>query len=211
MDRQPQIGDNLFVEWNSDWYAGEVMALNNDGTVHIHYTGWSEEFDEMVPLTRLSQVRPTAAQRSLPNIAPGPVYWDSLDRFLLGTPVTAGTRLRAGDALHVEWQGSWWAAEVIVTNSDGSVTIHYTGWDKTWDETVSRQRLQLPASGEKLATFHLDRGWSVTGRVLEVLPDSFVFNRVEDHRVCVIRKEQVRYLELHDAPPQYVQGVSKLR
>src|SRR5262249_8190374 len=51
------------------------------------------------------------------------------------TPVTAKTRLRIGDAVHAEWRGSWWPAEVIGLEDDGDVTVHYTGWDHSWDET----------------------------------------------------------------------------
>lgn len=207
MTRQPRIGDNLFVEWYGSWYPGEVIGLNADGTVRVHYTGWGSEFDESVAAGRLSWTQATVSQPALPRMGPGPVYWDSLDRFLLGEPVTSASRLRAGDHVHVKWHGSWWAAEVRQVQSDGSVTVHYTGWDDCWNETVSRDRMQLPARGDRSVTFHLDRGWTVVGQILEILPDSFVVSRAEDHRVCVIRKEQVRYFELHQAPQDYVQGI----
>jgi hypothetical protein len=199
MTEQPKVGDRLFAEWHGTWYEAEVVRLNGDGSVHIHYTGWGEESDESLPLNRLARTQPTtsalAAKPSVPGL--GPIYADSLDHFLMGEPVDATTPLRTGDNVHVLWQGSWWAGEVMTLNLDGSVNIHYKGWDSQWDEVATRDRLQLPARGPKLVTFHLEPGWAVTGTVVKALPDSFVFNRAEDHRVCAIRKEQVRYLELH--------------
>jgi hypothetical protein len=209
MVKQPRAGEALFAEWGGTWYEAEILAVNDDGTARIHYTGWGEEYDETVTCERLSREQPAAAAAT-PNANPQPLYWDSLERLLLGEPVSADTRLQAGAAIHVKWQTSWWAAEVVTPNADGTVKIHYTGWGSNWDEVVSRERIQLPSRGDKIVTFHLERGWSVTGKVLEVLADCFVFNRVEDHRVCVIRREQVRYLELHSAPRDYVQSIRSM-
>jgi hypothetical protein len=38
MTEQPKVGDKLFAEWHGTWYAAEVVRLNGDGSVHIHYT-----------------------------------------------------------------------------------------------------------------------------------------------------------------------------
>jgi hypothetical protein len=62
-----------------------------------------------------------------------------------GTPVAADTPLGVGERVVAEWQGSWWDAEVLTTYPDGTVRVHYTGWSPTWDETVHRGRIRLPA------------------------------------------------------------------
>jgi hypothetical protein len=60
-----------------------------------------------------------------------------------GKAVTAGTPLRVGMMLQVEWGGEWWAARIIGIQRDGQVKIHYLGWESEWDEVVPRSRLQL--------------------------------------------------------------------
>jgi len=50
--------------------------------------------------------------------------------------------LKVGDAIQVEWYGSWWPAEVVSLRKDGRVKIHYSGWGSSWDEVVPRSRIR---------------------------------------------------------------------
>ena len=59
-------------------------------------------------------------------------------------PVAFQQRVRQNQA-EVEWQGTWWAAEVMKTNGDSSY-IHYTGWDDSWDEWVGPDRIRMPVA-----------------------------------------------------------------
>ena len=67
------------------------------------------------------------------------VRWD-------GTPgyVDASTHLAPGYRLQVEWEGKWYDGQVLAVNADGTVKIHYVGYETSWDETLSRSRLYLP-------------------------------------------------------------------
>lgn len=63
----------------------------------------------------------------------------------------------AGDALLVEWGGSWWKATVIAPLPDGRYAIHYTGWGEDYDEIAKPKRIrtevplgQTPAAGESV-------------------------------------------------------------
>jgi hypothetical protein len=47
------IGAHVQVEWKGNWWRGEVMQVLDDGTVLIHYTGWGDNWDEVVPRSRL--------------------------------------------------------------------------------------------------------------------------------------------------------------
>jgi hypothetical protein len=47
------VGDPVDVNWNDQWWKGEVLSVIADGTVKIHYTGWSDDWDEVVPRSRL--------------------------------------------------------------------------------------------------------------------------------------------------------------
>jgi hypothetical protein len=56
-------------------------------------------------------------------------------------PVALQQRVRQNQ-VQVEWQGTWWAAEVVKTNGD-RYFIHYTGWDNSWDEWVGPDRIRM--------------------------------------------------------------------
>jgi hypothetical protein len=59
-------------------------------------------------------------------------------------PVAFQQGVRPNQA-EVEWQGTWWAAEVVKTNGD-RYYIHYTGWDNSWDEWVGPDRIRMPVA-----------------------------------------------------------------
>ena len=91
--------------------------------------------------------------------------------------------------------------------ADGSVRVHYTGWDDSWHEDVPRVRLQLLARGERMVTLHLDRGWALSGKLLEITPDGYWLYRAEDHKVCVVNKQSVAYLEVDNPSREYQRGI----
>jgi hypothetical protein len=57
------------------------------------------------------------------------------------------TRIRErGDSkklVEVEWQGHWYAAEILRHEGE-RYFITYVGYDSSWDEWVSRQRIRFP-------------------------------------------------------------------
>lgn len=63
-----------------------------------------------------------------------------------GITVEPDTRLEVGSTVLADWGGAWWKAQVVSLKRDGSVRIHYLGWDSSWDATVSREHLQMDIS-----------------------------------------------------------------
>ena len=61
---------------------------------------------------------------------------------IAGEPVTSTTPLVAGDAVQVEWGGSWWKATIVDAAPNGNVKIHYNGWEANWDEVAPLARLR---------------------------------------------------------------------
>src|SRR5947209_18994300 len=57
--------------------------------------------------------------------------------------------LKVGDAIQVEWYGSWWPAEVVSLRKDGRVKIHYSGWGSSWDEVVPRSRIRVGGAADE--------------------------------------------------------------
>lgn len=55
----------------------------------------------------------------------------------------AGSKFNVGDAVKVEWKGSWWPARVIAVGKN-SWKIHYDGYSSSWDEWVGPARIKSP-------------------------------------------------------------------
>jgi hypothetical protein len=46
-------GRAVLAEWGNRWWPAEVVAVEADGRVKVHFTGWDAAFDEAVPRERL--------------------------------------------------------------------------------------------------------------------------------------------------------------
>jgi hypothetical protein len=46
-------GAKVMAQWGNNWWEAEVLAVQPDGRVKVHYTGWDASFDEVVPRERL--------------------------------------------------------------------------------------------------------------------------------------------------------------
>ncbi len=121
------IGQPVQVRWNDAWYEGHIRAVYPDGRVRVHYEGWDDSFDEDVDRARVLQL-PGGSQ----VVQPG------------GTVATPSTELTEGQRVQVEWLGNWYDGTVLGTELDGSVRVHYEGWDESYDEAVGRNRIRVP-------------------------------------------------------------------
>ncbi|HIG20448.1 MAG: hypothetical protein CXT67_08475 [Methanobacteriota archaeon] len=66
----------------------------------------------------------------------GPTGWDVLPA---DHPFNAVYSV--GEQIKVEWKESWWDASII-NITDGKYQIHYSGFDSSWDEFVTTERMQ---------------------------------------------------------------------
>jgi hypothetical protein len=48
-----EVGQIVQVQEHRQWYPADVLRVNDDGTVRIHYRGWSDRWDEDVPRSRI--------------------------------------------------------------------------------------------------------------------------------------------------------------
>lgn len=53
IDSVVEVGRKLVGEWAGKWIPVKVLAVNADGTIRIHWEGWSDQWDEDVPRSRL--------------------------------------------------------------------------------------------------------------------------------------------------------------
>jgi serine/threonine protein kinase len=52
-DTKIEVGMKLVCDWSGKWQRVVVLSLNDDGGVRIHWEGWSDQWDEDVPRSRL--------------------------------------------------------------------------------------------------------------------------------------------------------------
>jgi len=111
------VGDKAKVEWKGSWYPAAVIKVNETQTrCYIHYDGYESSWDEWVGADRI-QVAGHAA-----------------------SPV-ASSAFSVGDAVEVNWKGSWYKASVLAVK-DGKTKIHYDGYGSNWDEWVGASRIR---------------------------------------------------------------------
>lgn len=46
-------GQKFHVQWEGEWYLGTATYIDEQGKITIHYNGWGQEYDEIVPRNRL--------------------------------------------------------------------------------------------------------------------------------------------------------------
>ncbi|MBI5516454.1 MAG: hypothetical protein HY909_21905 [Deltaproteobacteria bacterium] len=116
LDLKP--GQAVEVLYNTVWYPATVLSVGAD-TARIHYTEYSDSWDEDVPWDRLR------AQGSLEGVD-AQAWQGSLEP---GTP------------LEVKWGGTWYDGRVVSVHGD-SLRVHYDGYGDSWDEDVPWDRVR---------------------------------------------------------------------
>jgi hypothetical protein len=72
-----KAGMPLQAEWGNQFFPAEVVDVLDDGTVKIHYVGWPDSSDEIVPRSRLriEATELAKAQAAQPNASLGLRTW----------------------------------------------------------------------------------------------------------------------------------------
>jgi hypothetical protein len=55
------VSDELLCEWAGEWQPVQVLQILPDGRLKIHWIGWSDGFDEVVPRSRLRRIESARA------------------------------------------------------------------------------------------------------------------------------------------------------
>jgi hypothetical protein len=140
--RAHQVGDHVLVEWRGDDYPAVIVAIDGPAKFHVHYDGYSEDWDESIPATRIKARLSTSPE---PMSAGGPK-----PRVHLGASASASgstaprppSVYRAGDRVRVEWHGSIYPATIINVLGDDRYRVHYDNFGNEWDEDIGLYRIQ---------------------------------------------------------------------
>jgi hypothetical protein len=139
--RAHQVGDHILVDWRGDEYPAVIVGIEGPAKFHVHYDGYSDDWDESIPATRIrgrltaSPTQVGGAQPTKPRTRPGASASGSAAPRPLGVYHT-------GDRVRVEWHGSIYPATIINTLGDDRFRVHYDNYGNEWDEDISLNRIQ---------------------------------------------------------------------
>jgi hypothetical protein len=146
-------GRQVQAEQNGAWWPAVIVEARA-GKYLVHYNGWETSQDEWVPRERLRsellvqwqgkwyaadivelkqgkyRVRYAGTGEEEEGVAPERMHYE--------------TAKVGGQHVEVAWDNFWWQGAVVRTKGDRSL-VHYIGWNASWDEWVTRDRLRAPA------------------------------------------------------------------
>lgn len=121
--RRLKAGEPIdIMDDSGDWHPAEVRSIANGETVHVHYSGLNDTFDEWVPLdSHRIQQRCSKVDLSKWRVS-----------------------IKVGDVIDcLDTANKWLSAEVRAVHNN-RVFVHYTGFGARWDAwiPVDSSRLQ---------------------------------------------------------------------
>jgi hypothetical protein len=134
--REYRVGDHVLVERKGAEYAGVIVSVEGPAKFRVHYDGYSEEWDETVPGTRihgrLTAPVPTAAiaKRGAPGVSAS------------ASASAPPSFYRVGDRVRVEWHGATYTASIVAVLGAERYRVHYEGYGSEWDENIGLARIQ---------------------------------------------------------------------
>ncbi len=130
--RHYDVGDHVLVEWEGDVYPAMITEVPGPGKVKVHYDGYDELWDEVVPRSRL--------KGRVEGTVPIPDPPEKVRRTAVEAAKT--NKFKIGDKVKAEWHGHQYNAVVVGIVGPERYRIHYEGYGNEWDENVGRDRLQ---------------------------------------------------------------------
>jgi hypothetical protein len=139
--RPNQEGDHVLVDWRGGEYPAVIVGVEGASRFRVHYDGFSEDWDETVPATRI---------RGRLSTSPGGVAPAAKARVHASASASAAPSppsvYRLGDRVRVEWHGSMYPATIIAVLGDDRYRVHYEGYGEEWDEDILMSRIQRKRS-----------------------------------------------------------------
>jgi hypothetical protein len=141
--RAHQVGDHVLVAWRGGDYPAVIVGVESPSKFHVHYDGFSEDWDEVIPATRI---------RARLSTAPAPMTTGQPSGRSHKPPASASGSATAaplppsvyklGDRVRGEWHGSMYTATVVTVLGDDRYRVHYEGYGNEWDEDIALSRIQ---------------------------------------------------------------------
>jgi len=137
--RPNQVGDHVLVDWRGGEYPAVIVGVEGVSRFRVHYDGFSEDWDETVPATRI---------RGRLSTTPGAVAPAAANKARARASASASAAplppsvYRLGDRVRVEWHGSLYPATIVAVLGDDRYRVHYESYGDEWDEDIPMSRIQ---------------------------------------------------------------------
>jgi len=137
--RPNQVGDHVLVDWRGGEYPAVIVGVEGVSRFRVHYDGFSEDWDETIPATRIR-----ARLSTTPGaVAPAPASKTKIRASASASAAPLPPSVyRLGDRVRVEWHGSMYPATIVAVLGDDRYRVHYESYGDEWDEDIPMSRIQ---------------------------------------------------------------------
>lgn len=130
--RHYDVGDHVLVEWEGGVYPAMITEVPGPGKVKVHYDGFDELWDEVVPRSRVKGF--------VEGTVPIPDAPEKVRRTAVEAAKT--NKFKIGDKVRAEWHNYTYNAVIVGIVGPERYRVHYEGYGSEWDENVGRERLR---------------------------------------------------------------------
>lgn len=130
--RSYRVGDEVMVEWEGKEYPAVILSAQGPAKFKVHYEGYDDTWDELVPKARMKGFRTGSEPRPEP---PAKVRQKALEAAQTNT-------YRVGDHVRVEWRDRLYSAQIVDVVGKERYRVHYDGYGSEFDENVGLARIQ---------------------------------------------------------------------
>ncbi|MBI4702771.1 MAG: hypothetical protein HY744_16755 [Deltaproteobacteria bacterium] len=130
--RPYDVGDRVLVEWEGNVYPAVITEVPGPGKLKVHYDGYDEIWDEVVPRGRVKGR--TDGEVPIPE-PPAKVRRTALE-------AARTNQYKIGDRVKAEWHGYQYQALVVGIVGPERYRVHFEGYGNEWDVNVGRDSLQ---------------------------------------------------------------------
>ena len=131
--RAYDVGDHVLVEWEGKNYAGVITDGPGPGKIKVHYDGYDEMWDEVVPRARLKG-RVEGRLTSVPE-PPEKVRRAAVE-------AAKSNKFKIGDRVTVEFHRHFYPSVIVGVVGPEKYRVHYEGYGNEWDENVGPERIR---------------------------------------------------------------------
>ncbi len=131
--RAYDVGDHVLVQWEGDVYPAMIIEVPGPGKVKVHYDGYDNIWDEVIPRSRI--------EGRVEGKPPTPEPPEKVRRTAVEAAKT--NQHKIGERVKVEFHGHYYPAVVVGIVGPERYRIHYEGYGNEWDENVGQERIRL--------------------------------------------------------------------
>jgi len=131
--RAYDVGDHVLVEWEGKSYPAMVLDVPGPGKVKVHYDGYDEMWDEIIPRSRLKG----RIEGPISNVPEPP---EKVRR--AAADASKNNKYKLGDRVTVEFHRHFYPAVIVGVVGPEKYRVHYEGYGNEWDENVGPERIR---------------------------------------------------------------------